>query len=400
MRRFMSLAGFVLPILAQADPAVLTLEDALQRARTSAPAVVAARMRIDEMRGRVAGASVRFSANPTLEVEAGRRRGEVATTDYGIEVGQDFDLPRRRRARIDAARAGVVQEEQRARDVERGTLREVAIAFLRAVEAQERAEAAASGKQLADEALRIAERRYAAGDVAQLDVNLARTAVARAGAEATIATAAKAGHVARLQALLGSTEPISVDGSLRQATTLTTGELLARAEDRPEVRGLDAEIAEAEAEQRLARAQRWPDFGLRGAYRREEGDDIALAGVGVSLPVFNRGQEATAVASARLARLRVEREALARTIETEVLVAAASYEALRAAAGSYERTVVPLVEENERLALESYEVGQIGLGDLLLVRREALDARRALIDQLIEVRLAEIELRAQAGVWK
>jgi hypothetical protein len=38
---------------------------------------------------------------------------------------------------------------------------------------------------------------------------------------------------------------------------------------------------------------------------------------------------------------------------------------LRAAAADYERTVIPLIEENEKLALESYDVGQIGLGDLL-----------------------------------
>lgn len=48
---------------------------------------------------------------------------------------------------------------------------------------------------------------------------------------------------------------------------------------------------------------------------------------------------------------------------------------------------LPLVEENEMLAPESYEVGQIGRGDLLLVRRETLDARRAFIGQLIETRL-------------
>jgi len=80
--------------------------------------------------------------------------------------------------------------------------------------------------------------------------------------------------------------------------------------------------------------------------------------------------------------------------------AVATHDALRAAAVEYERTVLPLIEENERLALESYDVGQIGLGDLLLVRREALDARRAFIDQLIEMRLAEVELSAKAGVWK
>lgn len=294
----------------------------------------------------------------------------------------------------------MTQEEQRAREVEREVLRAVATAFFRAVEARERADAANSGKQLADEALRIAERRYAAGDVAQLDVNLARTAFARADADARTAAATLTGHVTQLQVLLGLTGPVEVGGSLRDALMLPTNDLLAHAADRPDVRVLEAEIAEAEAEQRLARTLRWPDFGLRASYSHDEGDRVVLGGVGVALPLFNRGQEATAIATARLARLRAERDALTRTIEAEVRGAMASFDALRAAAAEYQRTVLPLVEENERLVLESYDVGQIGLGDLLLVRREALDARRAFIDQLIEMRLAEVELRARAGVWK
>jgi cobalt-zinc-cadmium efflux system outer membrane protein len=403
MHRINGLAGLVLllalPVTAQQQQGIaLTLDDALERARQSAPAIVAARMRSDEARGRVVGASLAFSTNPTVEVEGGRRSGAATSTDYGVEVGQEIDLPQRRRARIDAAQAAVTQEEQRAREVERDVLREVATSFLRAVEARERAEAATTGRHLADEAQRIAERRYTAGDVAQLDVNLARTAVSRADAEVRSANAALTGHLTQLQALLGMTEPVMASGSLRDALTLTTADLVARAAGRPDVRVVEAEIAEAEAEQRLARTLRWPDFGVRGSYRHEGDERVMLGGVGFTLPVFNRGQEATAIANARLARLRAEREALTRTIEAEIRGAIALHDALRDAATQYERTVLPLVEENEKLALESYEVGQIGLGDLLLVRREALDARRALIDQLIETRLAEVELRAKAGV--
>jgi len=404
MHRISGPAGLVLllalPLAAQQPGVTLTLNDALERARQSAPAIVAARMRVEEALGRVAGASLPFSTNPKIEVESGRRSGASVSTDYGVEVGQDLDLPQRRRARLDAAQAAVQQEEQRAREVERGTLRDVATAFLRTVEARERADAAASGKRLADEALRIAERRYKAGDVAQLDVNLARTAVARADAEIRVANASLTGNVTRLQVLLGLTDAVSVGGSLHDVLTIAPADLLARAAERPDARLLDAEIAETESDRRLARMLRWPDFGVRGAYRREEGDRVVLGGVGITLPVFNRGQEATAVANARLARLRAEREALTRTIEAEVRGGIAARDALMAAAAAYERTVLPLIEENETLALESYEVGQIGLGDLLLVRRETLDARRALIDQLIETRLSEVELLARAGVWK
>jgi cobalt-zinc-cadmium efflux system outer membrane protein len=405
MYRLIGPVGLVLfcclPLAAQRQDVPFTFAGALERARQSAPAIVAARMRIDEARGRLLGASLRFSSNPTVEVERGRRSAETSSsTDYGVEIGQDIDLPSRRRARTDAARAAVQQEEQRAAEVERATLREVATAFLRAVEARERADSAASGKLLAEEAFRIAERRFAAGDVAQLDVNLARTAVARAEAEVRTANAALTGQTTQLQVLLGITEAVTVSGSLRDALTFAAADLMTRAADRADVRLLDAQIADAEADRRLAQALRWPDVGIRAAYRSEEGDRIILGGIGLTLPLFNRGQEASAMAGARLGRLRAEREALARTIEAELRGALASYDALRAASAEYERTILPLIEENERLALESYEVGQIGLAELLLVRREALDARRAFIDQLIETRLAEVELLARAGVWK
>ena len=404
MDRISGFAGLLLlaalPIFAQERPVVLTFEEALDRARVAAPAVIAARMRIEEARGRLLGASLPLASNPTVESEVGRRSGETSPTDYGVEIGQEIELPQRRSARIDAAQAVVRQEEQRAREVERAVLGEVATAFLRALESRERAETANSGKSLTNEALQIAERRYAAGDVAQLDVNLARTAMARADAELRSANAALMGHVTRLQVLLGIAEPIIPAGSLRDALTLATNDLLRHAVDRPDVRVLDAQIAEAEAEQRLARTLRWPDFGLRASYSREEGDRIVHGGIGVTLPLFQRGQETMAVANARLARLRAEREALTRTIEAEVRGAAATYDALRGAAAVYEEMLLPLIEENERLALESYEVGQIGLADLLVVRREGLDARRSLIDRLIETRLAEVELRTRTGVWK
>jgi cobalt-zinc-cadmium efflux system outer membrane protein len=404
MHRITVLTGLILSAAfsaaAQVQPVVLTYEEALARARSAAPAIVAARMRIEEARGRVIGASLSFSTNPTIGVEGGRRSGAGSSFDYGVEVAQELDMPPRRRARIDAARAVVAQEEQQARESERQVLRDVATSYVRALEARERGDWATNGKRLADEALHIAERRYAAGDVAQLDVNLARTAVARAGAETRAASATLIGHLTQLQVLLGITAPVTIGGSLRGALTLPPDDPLARAAERSDVRALDAEIVEAEAEQRLTQTLRWPDFGLRASYKREGEERIVLGGVGISLPLFNRGQEASAVADARLARLRVERDALTRTVEAEIRGGMASHDALRGAAEEYERTVLPLVEENERLALESYEVGQIGLADLLLVRRESLDARRTFIDQLLEMRLAEVELTARAGVWK
>jgi len=342
----------------------------------------------------------RLRNNPEVEVETGSRRGETSSTDFGLAFAQDLDLPARRQARLDVASAAIAQEEQHALQIERDVLCDVAVAFLRALEARERADSASRAKDLAVDALQIAQRRYAAGDVAQLDVNLARTAVARAEAELRATAATLAGRLARLQILLAMPAPIAIDGSLRDVPTLVADEWIARVAESPEVRDVDAQLAEADAELRLARTLRWPDLGVRASYAREEGDRIVMAGLGLTLPLFHRGREAHALANARIARLQLERETRVRAIESEIRAAAASHAALRNAVAEYERTVLPLVDENEQLAMESYEAGQTGLGDLLLVRREGLDARRAFLDLLVETRLAEVELRVQAGAWK
>lgn len=400
MQRILS-AGIVLllclPALSQPAEA-LTFNEAISLARRSSPAIVAARLRIEEERGRMIGASRILSTNPSLELEAGRRSGEVSSTDYGIAIEQEITFPQRRDARIQVVRAAIAEQELTARATENAVLHDVATAFLRAVEAEERAAVARTTKGLVDEALVIAARRYAAGDVAQLDVNLARTAVARSVAELRAAEAAREVQATRLRIILGLEREISIDGSLRD-DAFDPDAFAANAADRPSVRALEAEIAATEAERRLAGLQRWPDFAVHGSYENEEGSNVVLWGIGITLPIFDRGQEAVAITNARHARLVAERDALIRRIESELRSSAATVKALRQASTEYQRTVLPLVEENERLALESYEVGQIGLGDLLLVRREALEARRALIDQLIETRLAEVELRAQAGIW-
>jgi cobalt-zinc-cadmium efflux system outer membrane protein len=53
--------------------------------------------------------------------------------------------------------------------------------------------------------------------------------------------------------------------------------------------------------------------------------------------------------------------------------------------------------DNEALARRSYEVGQIGLTEFLLLRREGLDARRQWLASLLELAQARAELDSLAG---
>jgi cobalt-zinc-cadmium efflux system outer membrane protein len=61
---------------------------------------------------------------------------------------------------------------------------------------------------------------------------------------------------------------------------------------------------------------------------------------------------------------------------------------------------LPTVNDSLALAARSYDAGQIGLPDLLVLRRELFDARLQHLDALLEAALARIGLDASAGVLR
>src|SRR6478752_7733304 len=71
----------------------LTFQQALTIARERAPRVAVARARIDEARGRLAAAQIRFRDNPVVDASAGPRWLETGNvTDYEFGLSQIFEL--------------------------------------------------------------------------------------------------------------------------------------------------------------------------------------------------------------------------------------------------------------------------------------------------------------------
>ena len=62
-----------------------------------------------------------------------------------------------------------------------------------------------------------------------------------------------------------------------------------------------------------------------------------------------------------------------------------------------EQTALPALDDNESLALKSFEAGEIDLGELLLIRREILETRLAYLERLLDASLTRFELEAAAG---
>ena len=397
--------GIVLPGHAQTQSQanVLTLEQALNRARTRAPALLAARARIEEARGRLRGASIPLQSNPAIEGTVGSRSSpQGRSTAADVSVSQDFEAFGRKSARIAGAQAGITSANAVSQETGRLLLRDVSGAFMRALAANEKLKVLTTADSVAADFLRTAEKRYQAGDVPILDVNLAKNSAARTHAELRSGRAELTNALGDLRVLLGMSrdEQFTPAGQLKDFGTYDVNALINAAQDRPDIKVLEGELREAESEIRLGNTFKSPDFGVIGRYQRDQGDNIVEGGVRITLPVFSRGQELTAVGSARVSRIRAELQALKTAISNEINTAFDAFSYRVEAAQELQNRALPSLEENETLARRSYEEGEIGLAELLLIRREILETRLAYVTTLLEAALADIDLQFRAGALK
>ena len=343
---------------------------------------------------------MRLTSNPEVDIAAGDRRGDTRSTDLDVGVSQRFEAPGLRDARIAGANARLEEATANADETTRAVIRDAARAFYQAVFAAERIRLFTTAETLARSVFDAADRRYGAGDIPVLDVNLARASLARARAERQGAEAEQAAALGALKAMLQLPGPIALEGSLAPGQPPDRAALTRSAAERPELRALEAAVRDAESDVAMAQSMARPEFGLGVRYQREEGSRIVLGGVTITLPVYSKGQELLAVGTARASRLRSELEASRARIGIELETALAAFHMRVAAVRVLEVDALPNLDENDALTARSFEVGQIGLPDLLLIRRELLDTRAQYLSALLEAALARVEIDAIAAVLR
>lgn len=373
----------------------LTLESALALAKERSLGILAARRRVAEVEAR---ARMRPALPHNPAVDGARAGREESPSDFEVGLSQTFELGGRGGARRDIDRAGVARETAEAAEIERNVLRDVRATFLRGLYARERLRLARSMEADAAELQRIAQRRQEAGEIAALDVNVASSAHSRARAELKGAEAAQASSLTDLRVLLGIpfAEPLALAGELWEERSYDAAALMAGIGERPEVRALEAQIREAEAEVRLGKGLAWPEISPGIRFERDDGDRLVWAGLSITLPAFDRGQQVRAVGRARADGFRAEAEARKQGLQTQVQGALELHE-LRLAAVRELAANADTLAESEALARRSYDVGQIGLGELLLLRRETADARRQWLDSLLDLAQTRAELDSLSG---
>jgi cobalt-zinc-cadmium efflux system outer membrane protein len=387
----------------RAQSVSLTFEDALVRAREQSPSVLVARARIEEARGRLVGARIRYRDNPTFDFAAGPRSVDGTTlTDIDLGVSQLFETGGQRAARMSGAEAEIRRETATANEASRVAVRDVALAWLRTLHAQERVALLSRAETVAADVASVANRRYAAGDIAVLDVNVAKSALARGRAARMAAEAERSAASGELQRLLGlprGQQP-TARGELRRVVRADMPSLVSAVENRPDLQVLREEIASAAADVRLGQASTRPDVGVGARVKREEGHTAVIGEFTLALPAFARGQELFATGTARGSRARLELETRRVAAVSEIETLLATRATREAAVAAFEEEALPDLDENESLVQRSFDVGQISLPEVLLIRRELIETRLEYLDRQLEAAEAAVTLDSAAGVLR
>lgn len=396
----------LVPAVAGAAP--LTRDAAVATALEKNPGILSLQAEIAGARGRLRGASRLVRDNPELEGAFGRRRapGEEATNDLELSLTQELEIFGQRSARVDAAEAllGAAEDRFESRRVE--VAAEVRTAFARALAADQQLSIAEESLALAKEEVAAAEERLRSGASSRIEVNVARAAGARAARERAAAAQRRTAALTALVLVTGvdPAERIELQGTL-EAEVRAAGTLEAYVEkalaQRKDVAAARRELDAARAERRLAGRAALPNPRVGVSYA-EEGDAGGSARItqgilAFDLPIFDRNQEERGAAAARERQAEVVLAALTRAARAEVAQAVARLEAAREAAEAWTGGQLAAVRENMALVDEAYRAGKVDFFQLLVIRRETLEARNGYVEALEELHAAEAELGRSIG---
>jgi cobalt-zinc-cadmium efflux system outer membrane protein len=386
--------------------ATLTLEQALKLAEQNSPALLTAQAEVQALEAQANEAGAWLWNNPELSGGVDRRRipdsGNVR--EWNVELAQTFELagqPRHRResASQQLAAARALYEETRLR------LRTaVTQTFAGVLALEQRLAMEEALLKLIDELSAIVQKRFKAGEDTRLQANLAAVEADRArndlGRLREELIEARRALAAELQ-LPPDALPRAKGDLAGAAPPYTLEELLQRIGERPLLRSLQHRENAARSRLSLEQAAAYPDVTVGVSAGREapeaQREEIVGLSVSVPLPLFKRNRAAIGRAGAELTQARVDRAVTERDTRAAVFALWQRLQSAQARVRLLSEATVPRLEENQRLARRSFEVGQIGIAEVLLATRQLIELRRDAIEAQAQLAVMRAELEQAAG---
>jgi outer membrane protein, heavy metal efflux system len=360
----------------------ITLQQALE---------LAARQNLDLMAARqrraFALAGIRAAKqipNPTVDFEATRDAPHES-----LLFTQPLELGGKRGRRVDVAKQEQTLTEVEIVTIERQLRRAVREAYFSVAAMAAETSRRERVLQLAQRLFDIAQQRFQAGDIAQLEVNQAQLEVARADVDLRVARQQQTVSRERLSALLNEAPDTPWKGltpleAASPAPPLT--DLVARAyQSNAELTHLNQELRIEQAREKLLRAERVPDLNVIVGAVFNAAPNFQVGhheGFSMNLPIFSRNQGELQQSSAQQRFLELQTAAVRRSVAGDVQAAYYEWDARRAEVDLYRNTLRPVAEKVEQQAEESYRAGKVNLLTVLEAQRSVQEIEKNYLDSL------------------
>jgi cobalt-zinc-cadmium efflux system outer membrane protein len=384
--------------------AEITLDQAVEIALEKNPDLAVIANELSVARGEIERANYLSQFNPQLigGFDYRARYGKSNSQDWRTGLSQELEIFGQRRLRQQSAKLGYQRTEAEVRNQVRLLTAAVKMTFYEALRARNRSLLLTELETLNHKLADAARTRFDAGEIGQIDFNLARVRYGESRSALINGTEIYRLQCSSLGRLLGNAvgaEPKPAGELVAEPLPVDMEKLLEVAKaKRPDLKVAKSEISRLQTEAQLNSRLVLPNLTI-GAFVGHEQNTERFAGVelGLPLPIFNRRQgEATAIAG-RLAQARNQLRATELNAEHEVRDAYGKYTAaLRALKASQEDIVAP-ARESFGLLEAAFNAGKLDLLSLSVAERQSFDAQMGYLDAWFNYAAAKISLDLATG---
>ena len=331
------------------------------------------------------------------------RGGQSNSQDWHVILSQEIEVFGQRALRMKTANLGWRQSAAMVHDRLRLLNAAVKMTFLEALRARQQTQLLGELEKLDSRLYQAARMRLTAGEIGQIDYNLAEVRygeTSRALIEARERYRAQRSRLGRLLGGAAGPEPEPADDYTLKLPAFDLSSLVEIAvRNRPDLRAGELEITRLETEATLNKRLALPNPQI-GAFFGHEENTQHPAGValGFSVPLFNRRQAEAAIIEAQRRQADYKLRARILDVEREVRDAYNAYLTARRTMGIYQDQILAPARESFDLLEKAFQAGKIDLLSLSVAERQAYDARAAYLDAWFNLHAAEVALQLTTGI--
>lgn len=388
----------------------LTLAKALSLAESANPTLRAKQAQLVAAEGVRTDANALLFNNPQLSTDLRRRsvpqagQSSERRQEWSAGLSQTLEIAGQRGYRRDAADAALAALRAEIADALRTARATAASRFYKVLALQQRVALEGQALKLFEGTAAAIQKRRAAGEDTKLDANIAAVEAERARNQLAIAQeqllAARSELSTTIQ-LPPSSLPEVVGELTMTPRRFSLADLLAAVDTQPRLRALVERENSATSKLKLEQASTYPDVTV-GVNVGREGpgsarERLTTFTVSVPLPLFKRNATGIGQARSDLSQVQIERQTTLRDARANVNALWLRLDSLESRVRRLQESMLPALADNQQLSIKSQQAGQIGLLELIVVNRQALDARRDLNDALSDYHGTRLELELAAG---